>query len=104
MSGRLPRVDHEESSILSAGAFPRTRWTLVVAAADQDVAAAGAALEEICENYWQPIYDFLRGSGNKPEDAEDLTQGFFAHIVSEETLSHARRERGRLRTFMLAAL
>ena len=91
-------------SVSGSGNFPRTRWTLVVQAASVDEPSAQDALAVICESYWQPIYDYLRRCGNKPEDSEDLTQGFFAHLITKESLSRARQERGRLRSFLLAAL
>lgn len=86
------------------GDFPQTRWTLVLQAAGDDEADSRGALEEICRAYWKPIRDYLRVAGNKAEDAEDLTQDFFAQLISRDTLLQARRERGRLRSFLLASL
>lgn len=85
----------------SAG-FPATRWSLVLQA--RDVASRDAAMEEICREYWYPIYAFLRKSGHQPADAEDLTQSFFLHILSDHSLERAHAERGRLRSFLLANL
>lgn len=84
--------------------FPRTRWTLVIQAAGPDADMARWALEEICAIYWQPIYAFLRRSGHKPEDAEDLTQSFFAELLGGQFLLNASDERGKLRSFLLGAL
>jgi RNA polymerase sigma factor (sigma-70 family) len=86
------------------GAFPQTRWTLVLQAASDDEADSHDALEEICRAYWRPIRDYLRVAGNKAEDANDLTQEFFAQLISRGTLLQAQRERGRLRSFLLASL
>lgn len=96
----------ETTPVTSAGsgAFPQTRWTLVIQAASPNESLARKALEELCESYWYPIYSFLRRSGRKPEDAEDLTQGFFAELLAGNTLSVAKRERGRLRSFLLGSL
>ncbi|YCM42904.1 hypothetical protein V2O64_16470 [Verrucomicrobiaceae bacterium 227] len=78
--------------------FPQTRWSLVVTAARPE------ALEELCEIYWRPVYHFLRRSGRSQEDAEDLTQSFFAELVQGDCLSRARQEKGKLRSFLLGAL
>ncbi len=87
-----------------SGAFPRTRWTLILQAGSPNETTARNALEEICRDYWYPIYSFLRRSGRKPEDAEDLTQGFFAELLAGEMLAATSSEKGRLRSFLLAAL
>ena len=83
--------------------FPPTRWTLV-----RQVKAGGDtashATEELCRRYWFPVYAFLRRRGQRPHDAEDLTQGFFATLLEDESLTRAAPERGRLRTFLLHAL
>src|SRR5689334_10308737 len=60
------------------GTFPSTHWSVVLAAGESAGAAAASALEELCRNYWQPVYAFIRRSGATPEDSRDLTQGFFA--------------------------
>lgn len=61
-------------------------------------------MEQICRLYWKPIFSFLRHNGKSLHDAEDLTQAFFEKIITEEALREARRERGRLRSFMLGML
>ena len=80
--------------------FPMTRWSLVDLAAAED---GGEALDRLCRSYWYPLYAFARRSGQKPADAEDLTQGFFAMLLSKGWLADAEREKGRLRTFLLTA-
>lgn len=84
-------------------AFPATRWTLVFQARAGG-ASGSAALEELCRHYWRPIYAYLRQHGHAPADAEDATQQFFAELLADETLAAACPDRGRLRTFLLAAL
>lgn len=79
-------------------AFPPTRWSLVRTASEPE------ALEEICRSYWRPIYHFLRRSGHTAEDAEDLTQSFFSSLIDEQSLDRARREEGKLRSFLLGVL
>ncbi len=84
-------------------AFPPTRWTLVRAVREGGD-SAHRAIEELCRHYWFPVYAFLRRRGHNPHDAEDLTQGFFATLLEDETFTRATPERGRLRSFLLHAL
>ena len=84
--------------------FPATRWTVIARACGPDTGPVRRrALEDICRAYWFPLYAFARGRGATPEDAEDLTQSFFAAILQSEFLARAEPERGRLRTFFLTA-
>ncbi|CAN5187089.1 sigma factor [soil metagenome] len=84
--------------------FPATRWSRVVAAGDPSSPDARAALDDICRDYWFPLYVYVRRWGRSPEDAEDLTQGFFARILERGFLADADRSKGKLRTFLLTAL
>lgn len=84
--------------------FPTTHWTKIDAIRRGNAREAAAALEEICRDYWYPIYAFLRRNGLDLHDAQDAAQGFFQRLVSDNTLAEARRERGRLRSFLLGAL
>ncbi len=84
--------------------FATTRWTLVCDAARGGDTAAVEALEALCGTYWQPLYRFIRRSGRTAEDAEDLVQGFFAHLLQLSGLRLADRERGRFRAFLLGSL
>jgi RNA polymerase sigma-70 factor (ECF subfamily) len=65
---------------------------------------ARAALESLCSQYWYPLYAFVRRQGRTLHEAEDCTQQFFSHLLTHSTVAHARPERGRFRTFLLAAL
>ena len=65
---------------------------------------AQAALAELCRIYWPPIYGYLRRSGYNRDDAQDLTQSFFEHLLERETLRRASRDKGRFRSFLLGAL
>jgi len=86
-------------------AFATTRWSLVLAAASGTPSSASRdALATLCETYWYPLYAYLRSRGERPEDAEDLTQAFFARLVEKETIEHADPARGRFRSFLLASL
>ena len=67
-------------------------------------AHALSALSELCQIYWRPLYAFLRKQGYRPEDAQDLTQGFFTHLIETRTYAHADRQKGRFRSFLLGGL
>ena len=86
-----------------AVAFATTHWTLVLEA-QAESPAAQEALEKLCRIYWPPIYSFLRRQGIGQEEAEDLTQGFFALLLQRRDLSAVRKEKGRLRSYLLASL
>ena len=66
--------------------------------------SARKALAAFSETYWPPLYTFVRRRGYSPSDAQDMVQGFFAHLLEKNTLSRADQEKGRLRTFLLGAL
>jgi len=66
--------------------------------------SARQALSGFCEAYWPPLYSFLRHRGHPSADAQDLVQGFFAHLLEQHTLTRADRQKGRLRTFLLTSL
>lgn len=66
--------------------------------------AVREALSGFCEAYWPPLYSFLRHRGFSSADAQDLVQGFFAHLLQQNTLTRADRQKGRLRTFLLGSL
>ena len=83
--------------------FPSTSWSLVVAAA-ANPPDSRSSLAAICKTYWPPVYAFVRRAGYDPDHAEDLTQGFFATMLEKNYLGDADRERGRFRTFLLAAV
>src|SRR5467141_2843377 len=86
-------------------AFQTTHWTLVLRARQtQSEISAQNALSNFCEAYWPPLYAFLRHRGHASPEAQDLVQGFFAHLLEQNTLSRADQEKGRLRTFLLGSL
>lgn len=84
--------------------FPATRWTLVVAAGDSDPKEARSALVYLCENYWYPLYAYLRRRGYPSEQAQDLTQEFFIRVLEGRYISRAEPEKGRFRAFLLTSL
>jgi RNA polymerase sigma-70 factor (ECF subfamily) len=84
-------------------AFTTTHWSVVLQAQNESPAAQ-QALERLCRTYWRPIYSFVRREGSRPEEAKDLTQGFFALILERKDFQSVRQEKGRLRSFLLASL
>ncbi len=90
---------------VSAGAiaFTTTHWSVVLEAKGP-TPVAQAALERLCRTYWRPIYGFVRRQGIDPEEAKDLTQGFFALILERKDFQSVRQEKGRLRSFVLASV
>jgi DNA-directed RNA polymerase specialized sigma24 family protein len=90
-------------STLNGAAFTTTHWSVVLAAQGQSPAAE-AALEKLCRTYWRAIYGFVRRQGIGPEEAKDLTQGFFALLLERRDLETVRKEKGRLRSDRLTSL
>lgn len=84
--------------------FATTHWSIVVHAASADAPQSREALETLCAKYWTPIYSYVRRRGYPPEDAQDLTQEFFARLIAQNRVAKADRERGRFRSFLLATL
>ncbi len=84
--------------------FPTTRWTLVVAAGDPQRKEARSALVSLCENYWYPLYAYLRRRGYPADQAQDLTQEFFTRVLEGRYLDRADPEKGRFRSFLLSSL
>jgi RNA polymerase sigma factor (sigma-70 family) len=85
-------------------AFQTTHWTMVLRAGEtQSDSSAQKALSNFCEAYWPPLYAFVRHRGHASAEAQDLVQGFFAHVLEQNTLSRADREKGKLRTFLLGS-
>jgi RNA polymerase sigma factor (sigma-70 family) len=86
-----------------AVAFTTTQWSVVLDAQGESPSAQ-EALEKLCRTYWWPLYGFVRRQGYSPEEAQDLTQGFFAMLLERKDFDAVRREKGRLRSYLLASL
>ena len=84
--------------------FTTTHWSVVLAAQDVGSEQAEAALGQLCECYWYPLYAFVRRRGFNPHDAEDLTQEFFYRLLDRNYLKAVDYRKGRFRTFLLMAL
>jgi RNA polymerase sigma factor (sigma-70 family) len=85
------------------GLFTTTHWSVVLEAQGESP-TAHEALEKLCRTYWRPIYGFVRRQGASAEDAEDLTQGFFALLLERKDLNTVRKEKGRLRSYLLISV
>lgn len=84
--------------------FESTRWSIVLAAGQAVSQESTRALESLCETYWLPVYAYVRRVVARVEDAQDLTQGFFTHLLEKDAIAKADPERGRFRAFLLTAL
>jgi RNA polymerase sigma factor (sigma-70 family) len=88
----------------AGGQFQTTLWSVVLQAAKEPSTQSWEALAKLCRTYWYPVYAFLRRQGKSPHDAQDLTQAFFIHLLHHDRLAQVRPEKGRFRSFLLAAL
>jgi DNA-directed RNA polymerase specialized sigma24 family protein len=96
---------HPEQSSPAEGAasFHTTHWTVVIKAAQSQVEGGTTALAKLCQVYWYPLYVFARRRGYSPDDAKDLTQGFFLHLLQHRALKTVDRLKGKFRSFLLAS-
>src|SRR5262245_4795442 len=86
------------------GWFGTTHWSVVMVAGQRLSTQADEALATLCQTYWYPLYVFVRRSGQSPEDAQDLVQGFFARVLEKNYFKDADPKRGKFRSFLLMAL
>lgn len=89
---------------ISNAKFHTTRWSVVLAAQGKSSRSAAESLEALCQQYWPPLFAFVRLRGYAEHDAQDLTQEFFARLLEKEWLMAADQQRGRFRTFLLTAM
>src|SRR5205809_4718478 len=106
----MPAAEHSLTSLSTTGetvhspaVFATTHWSVVLEAQGESPAAQ-EALEKLCRTYWRPIYGYVRRHGAGTEDAEDLTQGFFALLLERKDLNSVRQEKGRLRSYLLTSV
>ena len=85
--------------------FAPTHWSVIVAAGrrDSDPEAAHAALTQLCQTYWAPLYSFVRSREYSVHDAQDLTQDFFAFLIERKIYTRVDRQKGKFRSFLLAS-
>lgn len=98
----MPPDRPNETDLPARGAFPPTRWSLISAVRNRD-SHSERALASLCEAYWPPLYAYARRRGYPIDQAEDLTQGFFAQLLEKHYVAQADQERGRFRTFLLSS-
>ena len=84
--------------------FNSTHWSVVLLAGQAESPQSSEALEKLCRTYWFPLYLFVRRQGHNPEDAQDLTQKFFARLLERRDFETVAPGKGKFRTFLLAAL
>lgn len=108
MSDSIPTTqfstESEYSNAPTPHQFRTTQWSMVLQAANVDEEQSRRALDRLCKISWPPIFAFVRRLGYSNEDAQDLAQGFFQHVLTNNVLSYADKERGRFRSFLLASL
>jgi RNA polymerase sigma-70 factor (ECF subfamily) len=95
----------DDASSGQSSEFPKTRWSLVLAAGGSDAARRQSALEEICRQYWYPLYAYVRRRGASPEDAQDITQGFFEQMLESQVIERlGGADKGKLRCYLLTSM
>jgi RNA polymerase sigma factor (sigma-70 family) len=99
----LTKVGSESTGPRGCAIFSTTNWSVVLEAQGQSPAAQ-EALEKLCHTYWRPVYSFIRREGTGHEEAEDLTQAFFALLLQRRKFADVRKEKGRLRSYLLTSL
>ncbi len=100
----MPPPEQQNAPSALAQIFATTHWSVVLAAKEHSSPAAHAALEQLCQSYWYPLYAYLRRDGHSPHDAEDLTQEFLARLIANQDLQHVEPRRGKFRSFLLGTL
>lgn len=96
--------DKAETALGAAREFATTRWSVVMAAGAPTSSRSEEALAQLCQAYWYPLYAYVRRQGHSAHDAQDLTQEFFARLLEKNYLAAVNRDKGRFRSFLLAAL
>src|SRR5512135_1494792 len=100
----MGREIRDAPSAVGQPLFATTHWSVVLAAADEQTPEAAAALERLCRTYWYPLYVYVRREGYAAPHAQDLTQEFFARLLASHSLDQVTPQKGRFRSFLLAAL
>ena len=96
--------DTYDSVAVDPKQFTTTHWSVVSQAADSQSPHVLAALDHLCRTYWFPLYAYVRRHNHDPEEAKDLTQGFFAELLQKKQLAHADRRKGKFRSWLLGVL
>jgi RNA polymerase sigma factor (sigma-70 family) len=101
--GNHLKPDHS-SPAENASHFHTTRWSVVLLSTQSQLPGSKDALAQLCRLYWSPLYAFVRRRGHNPEDAKDLVQGFFLHLLDHKVLAHVDPLKGKFRSFLLASI
>src|SRR5262249_60182697 len=103
---RACAMSEPESNALPAAhaRFATTHWTVVMEAGREESPRSSQALEQLCRTYWYPLYAYVRRKGHAPDDAQDLTQEFFARLLRGNFLHIVERRKGKFRSFLVASL
>ena len=104
MVGLMAEADSSDHSPASAREFTTTHWSVVLDANDGASPQATTALAQLCRTYWYPLYAYVRRQGHRAHDAQDLVQGFFARLLQKNFLKNVGPQKGKFRSFLLAAL
>ena len=99
-----PAIASTPAPAPGSGQFAITHWSLVLRAGQPDAPGAAAALETLCRAYWYPVYAWIRSRGQGPEEAQDLTQEFFAGLLRNDSLGAVAPEKGRFRTWLIRCI
>jgi RNA polymerase sigma-70 factor (ECF subfamily) len=99
-----PTEEKSHSGSSRAARFRTTHWSLVLAAGQRSSPDAEGALATLCQVYWYPLYAYVRRKGHSPDDAQDLTQSFFARLLEKNVAGKADRSRGKFRSFLVTSL
>ncbi len=81
--------------------FATTHWTAILDAAQFDGSKSADALADLCRSYWYPLYAFSRSMGDAHSEAQDVTQGFFQHLIEKRLIAEVHPSRGRFRSFLV---
>lgn len=100
----MSSVESNFKRVDARAVFATTRWSLILAAGESACEKSDEALSQLYRTYQYPLYAFLRRSGKSPQDAEDLTQSFFEHLLAKKVLRRVDPNRGKFRSFLLASL
>ena len=96
--------ENRETNAAQQDRFLTTHWSIVIRAGRREPCKANEALITLCNSYWYPLYAYVRWQGYAPEDAQDLTQGFFAKLLEKNYIQHADKERGKFRSFLITSI
>jgi RNA polymerase sigma factor (sigma-70 family) len=103
-AGESSTASPSSGEVAHRPAFVTTHWSVVLTAGRSETTRARDSLAKLCQTYWYPLYAYVRRRGYSSHDAQDLTQGFFAQLLERHSLASADPDRGRFRTFLLAAM